>query len=77
MVATSLSCEGIEVAPGEDILVADTAEQFARQTVKLLRDKELREKLARNGRKKVEEKYSWESRCDILEDTFKKIMAGG
>jgi len=74
VVATSLSCEGIEVAPGEDILVADTAEQFARQTVKLLKDKELRDKLARNGRVKVEEKYSWESRCDILEETFIKVL---
>jgi glycosyltransferase involved in cell wall biosynthesis len=77
VVATSLSCEGIEVAPGEDILVADTPEQFARQTIALLKDRSLREKLALNGRKKVEESYSWETRCDILEETFKKLLTGG
>ena len=74
VVATSLSCEGIEVAPGEDIMVADTAEEFARKTVELLKNPQLGEKLARNGRKKVEEKYSWDSRCDIIENKYKELM---
>ncbi|MFZ5979888.1 MAG: glycosyltransferase [Candidatus Zixiibacteriota bacterium] len=74
VVATSLSCEGIEVSPGEDILVADSAEDFARKTMELLKNPELGKKLARNGRKKVEDKYSWDSRCDIIENKLKELM---
>jgi len=74
VVATSLSCEGIEVAPDEDIMVADNTEDFARKTIELLKNQQLRDKLARNGRKKVEEKYSWDSRCEIIENKFKELM---
>lgn len=74
VVATPLSCEGIEVAVGKDILVGETAEKLARQTIILLKDKELRKQLAYHGRRKVEEKYSWESRCDILDELFNKLI---
>jgi len=59
VISTTLGCEGIEARPGEDILIADTPAEFAAATVKVLRDHELAEKLRRNGRRLVEDKYNW------------------
>ena len=67
VVATRMSCEGINVAEGEDILIADDRQEFARQVVRLLKDRELRLKLGRSARAKVEREYSWDSRALMIE----------
>ena len=59
VVATSKGAEGLAVTPEQDILIADNPAEFARQTVRLLRDGELRQRLAENGRRLVERSYSW------------------
>jgi glycosyltransferase involved in cell wall biosynthesis len=59
VVATSKGAEGLEVTAGEDILIADEPGEFARQTLRLLGDPDLRQRLARNGRAVVEQKYDW------------------
>lgn len=59
VVATSLSCEGIDVQPGEDILVADGPAAFTHAVLTLLRDPERCRRMGEAGRKKAEERYSW------------------
>ncbi len=56
----------LEAYPDHDLLVAGTAAQFASQTVRLLRDAELRASLSRNGRQYVETKHSWSEMTDRL-----------
>jgi glycosyltransferase involved in cell wall biosynthesis len=73
VVATSMSCEGIDVEPGKDILVADRPDEFARRVVLLLTDGSLRGELSRNGRRKVERDYSWSSRADMVESIFRRM----
>jgi sugar transferase (PEP-CTERM/EpsH1 system associated) len=70
VVATSMSCEGINVAAGEDIFVADDRREFANHVIALLRDRELRARLGRNGRLKVEREYSWDSRARMIERIY-------
>ncbi len=74
VVATSISCEGIDIEPGQDILVADDRHDFARQVVTLLGDRELRSRLGSNGRAKVERAYSWDSRARMIEDMFTRRL---
>jgi len=62
VVSTSKGAEGLEVTPGEDILIADEPEEFADGVLRLLGDRDVRARLSINGRRLVEEKYSWE-RC--------------
>ena len=38
IVSTSIGCEGLDVVPGRDILVADDPEDFACKTIELLKD---------------------------------------
>jgi len=75
VVTTSVGSQGIDCTPGENVLIADDPQGFAAQTVKLLRDKALREKLGRNGRKQVEAKYDWEIIIRQVEQMYDEALA--
>lgn len=60
-VSTTVGAEGIEVTDGENILLADTAEEFAAATLRLLSEPDLAARLARNGRSLMETKYGWDA----------------
>lgn len=66
IVSTSIGAEGIEVVPGENVLIADTPQEFARAVVAVLRDPELATRLGESGRQLVRDKYSRESVCSRL-----------
>lgn len=66
MVATSVGAEGIDLKPGRDILLADTPEDFARQTAQLLRNPKKQKALGAAARKVLETKYSHEKLAQKL-----------
>ena len=72
IVSTSVGAEGLPVRAGENILLADTPDDFARAVLALLRDPNERTRLGRSARALVQEKYSWpraaESFALILHD---------
>jgi glycosyltransferase involved in cell wall biosynthesis len=59
LVTTTVGLEGIDAQPGEEVLVADTAEDFAAQVIRLMGDEDLQVKLAENGRRLAERFYDW------------------
>lgn len=59
VISTSKGAEGLDVVDGEHILLADSPEAFADQTVRSLHDPELRQRLATNARRLVEQCYDW------------------
>ncbi len=59
-VTTTIGLEGISANHEEHVLVADTAASFAEETVRLLQDDALQERLARNGRLLAESHYDWQ-----------------
>ena len=61
LVSTTLGAEGIPVVDGEHILIADEPKSFADAIVRLLEDKALANKLAKNCQDLVKEKYSVET----------------
>jgi glycosyltransferase involved in cell wall biosynthesis len=60
VVTTSIGAEGIGLTNGKDVIIADSKEEFIRETVNLLRDKEKRERLIENAFKLMQENYSKE-----------------
>lgn len=60
-VSTSLGCEGLAGQDGEHLLIRDQPEAFAQAVLLLLREPGLWEKLHRNGRSLVEERYDWQA----------------
>jgi len=75
VVTTSVGSQGIDCTPGEDVLIADDPQGFAAQTVRLLRDEALREKLGKNGRKQVQAKYDWEIVIRQVEEMYDETLA--
>jgi glycosyltransferase involved in cell wall biosynthesis len=57
VVTTTMGMEGIEAKNGVDLLIADTAEEFADNCTRLLEDAALRDRLAKAGQSLVREKY--------------------
>jgi glycosyltransferase involved in cell wall biosynthesis len=60
VIATSKGAEGLDITPGHDILIADEPAEFANQVVRLLRNPALREQVASNARRLVEQCYDWQ-----------------
>jgi glycosyltransferase involved in cell wall biosynthesis len=73
IVSTSIGCEGIEVQHGENILIADTPQTFAQAVVAVIRDRELAQRLAENGRRLVEERYDWRVVYRNLDEVYEEI----
>src|SRR5437660_4986520 len=61
VVSTTIGAEGLPVRHGENILLADTAEGFARETIELLRNPARRKQIGLAAHKMVVENYSWAS----------------
>jgi glycosyltransferase involved in cell wall biosynthesis len=59
VVSTTIGAEGIEVHPGEDILIADSAQTFAEAVIRVLREPLLAQRLAQNGRQTATKEYNW------------------
>jgi glycosyltransferase involved in cell wall biosynthesis len=60
VVSTSMGAEGLDCLHEEHLLMADTPSGLADAVVRVLTDRELALKLHQNGRKLIEDKYSWE-----------------
>lgn len=59
IVSTTVGAEGIEHRDGANLLIADGEESFAAKVVRVLKDRDLADRLVANGRAWVEEKYDW------------------
>ena len=70
IVSTTLGCEGIAVAPGWNILVADTPEGFATAALRLLSNRVLADRIAGLGRKTVVERYDYRVACGALDRVY-------
>ncbi|HTW58279.1 MAG TPA: glycosyltransferase family 4 protein [Terriglobales bacterium] len=59
VISTTVGAEGLPVQSGKDVLLADTANDFAESVLCLLRDSGLRRRLGAAARTLVEESYGW------------------
>ncbi len=74
VVTTSLGFEGIEAIPGRDLIVADTPEDIASEVIRLLKSPDLRDRIGRNGRRVVEERYSWRVVGQRLVGVYEEVV---
>ncbi|HSR29851.1 MAG TPA: glycosyltransferase [Anaerolineae bacterium] len=58
VVSTTVGAEGLEIHPGENILIADDATSFTESVLRLLHDTSLRKRLAEGGRR-LARNYDW------------------
>ena len=74
VVSTTMGAEGIDVTGGQNILLADTPQDFARHVVALLGNESERQRLAANGRRLVEERYDWTTIVPVLEKVYTQAL---
>jgi glycosyltransferase involved in cell wall biosynthesis len=59
VVSTSKGAEGLEVEHGEQLLIANTPDEFAEAVIALMEDKSLRDRLVANAYQLIARKYDW------------------
>ncbi len=74
VVTTELSAEAINATDEKNILVGKTAEELAKKTLKVLSDPKLYKTIAKNGRKLIEENYTWKKIANDLEKVYKSLV---
>jgi glycosyltransferase involved in cell wall biosynthesis len=72
VVSTTLGAEGFPVTAGQELLLADEPEDFARAVVSLLDKPERRTSLGRAGRAFVETQYDWRAIVPLVERAYAK-----
>lgn len=70
VVSTTIGAEGLDVSDGENIRLADAAEDFASACAGLLKDPERRARLAEAALERVTTRFSWEA----VTDRFEQIL---
>jgi glycosyltransferase involved in cell wall biosynthesis len=77
VVATSKGVEGLGFTHDREVLIADDPQAFARHTIALLLDPDLRERLAQAGRKVVAERYDWCTVAAKLDTLLEAVIGQG
>jgi glycosyltransferase involved in cell wall biosynthesis len=73
VVTTTVGSEGIDVEDGRHLLVADGADAFAHSILRLLGDRGLAQRLSREGRQLVIERYSWTEILESVENLYYEL----
>jgi len=74
VVTTKIGCEGLDVADGEHLLIADSVELFVEQTVRLLTDGVLYQRIASNARRLVVDRYDWDQIATKLMWCYSQLL---
>lgn len=74
VVSTSLGAEGVPAKQRENIILADTPEEFAQGILELMTDDSLFERIRAQARKLVEDKYAWQKGVKVMERVLEQMM---
>jgi len=74
IVSTPLGSEGIDVRDGEHVLIADDPRAFVQATTRIFADQTLMAALGRNGRRLVEQQYSWDAAGRSLRALYAEVL---
>lgn len=74
VVAFPLGVEALEVEEGRHFLLARDAGEMAQKIILLLKDEELRGRLGREGRRRMEERYTWDRSVGRYLELYRGLM---
>ena len=77
VVTSSAAAGGVDVVPGEHLLVADAPADTAAAVLSLLADPQRRQALARAGRARMESHHSWAGAMTRLDAIIDRVMGEG
>lgn len=74
IVSTTIGYEGIDLEPGKHLLVADTPRDFAEAVLRLIREPDFGQELARQGRERLLERYDWRAVYPAMEAAYRHAV---
>jgi polysaccharide biosynthesis protein PslH len=77
VVSTTLGAEGIEYSDGQNIVIADTAEEFASTVLMLMENESKRHGIGVEARQLAEHKYSWSALGEKLVKYYEEVDLTG
>ncbi len=75
VVTTSIGAEGMQLIHEQHVLLADTADDFARQVIRLYKDRELWEKLSQSGKQLIEDQWGPATTQKKLQNILTEVKA--
>lgn len=73
VVSTSIGCEGLGVEHGENILIADSPDEFTAAVSQIINNDALKQRLRAGGRKLAETCYDWRTVVNNLEKVYSNM----
>ena len=70
VVSTRIGAEGISYKDGENILIADMAEEFAEAVIRVMTNPDLSQRLMKNGRAWVSDHYHWRKEYHAWDEVY-------
>jgi len=77
VISTACGCAGLGLEHGRSVWIAEAAEDFARAAARLLRDPELRRRLARAARERAEAEFDWGVLGALQRDLWRELAGCG
>jgi polysaccharide biosynthesis protein PslH len=75
VVSTTIGAQGLDLNHNHEILLADTAESFAQETVRLLENPALRTRIEENGQRVANERFGWPALGRQLSERYESFAA--
>lgn len=75
VVASSLAIEGLGVVDGEQLLTAETDDEFAERISRVLGDEGLRARLGADARAWAEQNLTWDATLDRFDELYAQLLA--
>jgi glycosyltransferase involved in cell wall biosynthesis len=74
IVATPLSCDGIDLHHEQNVLYGRTTQELVHAVVKLIKDSNLRHKMAQANRELTESRFTWRRVVDRYEELYIQLI---
>lgn len=74
VISTSKGAEGLDVENGKHIVLRDNPTEFAETIVELLLNKNMAERMGKNGQKLVKEKYRWRDIVTLAIKAYNQLL---
>ena len=75
IVSTTVGAEGLPLESGRELLIADTADEFAGAIIRVLRDHELAKRLGHDAALAVRERFGWKNAAEAFAEACSAAIA--
>jgi glycosyltransferase involved in cell wall biosynthesis len=75
VISTSIGAEGLMARDGENLLLADSPDAFARAVLRVLHEPALAARLAEGGRRTVDDNYDWRRVYPAWDEVYARALA--